>query len=254
MIKNFFKTNPYKFEPTDRYKNCNYDNYANMVNELVYTFGRVYLFLGISDEFDDAYYIFADSNGLISYHSMVGDIGEPLKDYMKKSSYKVFKKYFLDHQKYQRDWRKSFDSGIYLDTPNKYTHIDYELTDKGVPVIRKRYTNLDKYECDNSFVLDNKNIRHKFWMSFWHIFGFHYIVNVRTIYDEVQYERESIEEIPNWSNIDEISIGRCKLCEKIVKVKPRSKFVDYCHNHEWCYKLFKPIYKFCYYYRREIKD
>ena len=84
MIKDFFKTNPYKFEPTDRYKNCDYDNYVDMVNELVYSFGRVYLFLGISDEFDDAYYIFADSNGLISYHSMVGDIGEPLKYYMKK--------------------------------------------------------------------------------------------------------------------------------------------------------------------------
>ena len=254
MIKSYFKSTPYNFESTDRYKSYEYDEYSSIINELVYTFGRVYLFIGISDEFDDSYYMLVDSNGVINYHSMVGYIGESLKDFMSKSGYKKFKDYFLKSLEYQRDWRKQFDSDIYVSTPNAYTKVDYYLTEKGVPVVRKRITNLDQYVSENVNELDKKTIRSKFWLSFWHMFGFHHITNIRTIYDEVEYDRELEDTIPDFTNINEIHVGQCRLCNRIIKVKHSSKFVNFCDKHTWCRKLFKPLYRFCYFYRREIKD
>lgn len=235
-IKDFFKNKP-TFKRTTKYKNNQELTTKEYVNELVYSFGQIYLYVGLSDCFDDIYYILIDSNGTIHYHSCVGELGTPLLDYMTDDKYKKFKQYFISSIKYQRNWRISWDNGCYLPESNDNLEVEY-YNQNGLPIIKELKTNIkDYYKCHLSKD-EKKKIKKEFWNYFWHIFGLHHI-------GERCYEYDEVKAIKDEENYDSVLTGICTICKHKIKISEGwiSNW-SFWYKHKWLWFICKPVVTF----------
>ena len=247
-IRDFLK-NKQDFKRTTQFKNSSELEYKEYINQLVYNFGEVYMFLGICDDWDDCFYIMADSSGVIHYHSCVGELGQPLQDMMTDVSYKKFKNFFIKNLKYQREWRTKFDNRIYLPESNEFNVVEY-YTQNGMPFIKERRTNIDKaFKKPHLSKEEKRDIRKKFWEYFWHMFGLHCIYERDYIYDEYKLDQERDLHVTTES--EGILTGRCDVCNRRMQIK-LGWICNWSiwYKHKWLGKLCKPFIRFFDLYKR----
>lgn len=248
-IRDFFETKP-TFKRTTKYKDNQELKTKEYVNELVYNFGKIYLYVGLSDCFDDIYYIMIDSNGGIHYHSCVGELGTPLWDYMCEDKYKKFKKYFISSIKYQRNWRTSWDKSCYLPKPSEYLQVEYFIQD-GLPIINELKTNIKDCYKLNLPKEEKTRIRKRFWNYFWHMFGFHHICERRYEYDELQVVNDEDHENNLIGEYNSVLTGVCDVCKRKIMISE-----GWCCNrqiwykYKWLGKICKPFITFLDMYKR----
>lgn len=245
-INDFLKHNQ-TFKKTTQFKNCPELAEKPYLNELVYSWGQVFLFIGLDDTYDDIFYIMVDSSGVIHYNSCVGELGQPLKDLMSEESYKAFKKRFLACIKYQRDWRIKFDNRVYLPESNLTNVVKYYKQD-GMPIIKERKTNIKDIGGCNLTKEERKNIRKEFWKYLLHMLGFHHICERNYIYDEYALDGDKSA---IGVDTEGILIGRCDVCNRGIKIKPgwiANKSIWY--KHKWLGRLCGPFIRFFDLYKR----
>lgn len=248
-IRDFFENKP-TFKRTTRYKNEVELKTKPLINELVYNFGEIYLYLGICDGFDDFYYIMVNARGDLSYHSCVGDVGTPLKDLMKEDEYKKFKNSFIKGLKYQRDWKKTWDKRIYLHEPTKYLQVEYFIQD-GVPFVKELKTNIKEYYKIHLSKDERKRIRKRFWNYFWHMFGFHHMCERCYEYDELQVvnDENNIKEVNG--EYDTVLTGVCDICRrKMIISEGWISNWQFWYKHKIIWFFCKPIVTFLDMYKR----
>lgn len=245
-IKDFFK-NKQIFKRTTKFKCCPELQDKPYLNELIYSWGQVYLFIGLNDTWDDTFYIMVDSSGVIHYNSAVGELGIPLIDYMDEESYKKFKKYFIANLKYQRDWRIKFDNRVYLPESSRTNVVEYYKQD-GMPIIKERKTNVEDMGGCHLTKEERKTIRKDFWKYLWHMLGFHHICERNYVYDEYKLDND---ESMMGCDPNGVLIGRCDVCNRGIQINPgwlANNSIWY--KHKWLGKLCKPFIQFFDMYKR----
>ena len=247
-INDFFKNKP-QWKRTTRYKNNVELTTKPYVNELVYSFGQIYLYLGLLDDFDDIYYIKVGIDGIIHYESCVGTIGVPIKDMIHDDEqYKKIKNSFIKNIKRQCEWRKSWDKRVYLPENTDTMQVEYFKQD-GIPFIKELKKNIKQAYAYHLYDDERKRIRKRFWNYFWHMFGFHHISHREWVYDEVQAEKDNNETY----NYDAIYTGTCDVCKHTFEIKPGwiwTKQFWYKKQWKWLTFICKPFITFLDMYKR----
>ena len=168
-INDFFKNKP-QWKRTTRYKNNVELTTKPYVNELVYSFGQIYLYLGLLDDFDDIYYIKVGIDGIIHYESCVGAIGVPIKDMiLDDEQYKKIKNSFIKNIKRQCEWRKSWDKRVYLPENTDTMQVEYftALQTKSLSLMQSRISVLSSLQASVCVVrtLSDGAYSKRLWMK-----------------------------------------------------------------------------------------
>lgn len=213
------------FSKNKNFKKINKVNFTlyhkEWINELIYFYGKIYLFLGYLETFEDSYYILSDYSGILTYHSCVEALDFCLKDKMCSKEYKQVKKNFLVILQKQRSFKKTFDSRVFLQKTDDNYKIHYCVY-KNIPIIKEYRHNIESFVTQRCSKAKKKEIRIKFLHYLLHLLGFHIVYNIQPRYNE--------EKLYRTGKSPSILTGYCSICKQEIKVKESNWLLSLFNN------------------------